>query len=203
MMDIILWAMRYHPDHKQQTRELVLAEAGKEIRKQGPHKISVASIMKRAGLTHGGFYAHFESKDAMLAAAIEQMFDGSRDRWVTATLDRSPEDGLATYVDWYLAPAHRDSRESGCTVAALASDLPRLSPACQKSYAEGSRRIISRMAAVLAALGRDEPEALAASVFAEMLGALSLARIETDARRSDAILVGSRRAVKRRLGLRP
>jgi TetR/AcrR family transcriptional repressor of nem operon len=196
-------AMRYHPDHKQQTRDRVLAEAGKAIRKDGPHKISVASIMERAGLTHGGFYAHFDSKDAMLVAAIDKMFDGSRDRWVGATLDRSPTDGLRAYIDWYLSAAHRDSRESGCTIAALASDLPRLSPACQKAYAEGARRIVARMVAILAELGHDDAEATATSAFAEMLGALSLARIETDPRRADAILIGARRSVKRRLGLKP
>ncbi|HEX4422283.1 MAG TPA: TetR/AcrR family transcriptional regulator [Kofleriaceae bacterium] len=193
--------MRYQVDHKEKTRSLVLAEAGKAIRKDGPHRVSVAAVMKRAGLTHGGFYAHFGSRDAMLVAAIEQMFDTSRDRWVRETLDRSPADGLSAYVDWYLSKAHRDAREAGCVIAALASDLPRLSAPCQKAYAEGARRIIGFLSAHLTTLRRPDPDDLARSVLAEMVGALSLARIEIEPRRSDAILAASRTSVKRRLGI--
>src|SRR3954468_1809193 len=116
--------MRYSADHKAHTRQTVLAEAGKAIRKVGPHQVSVAEVMKRAGLTHGGFYAHFKSKDAMLVAAIEQMLEAARVRWLTLTSDLPPKDGLAKYINWYLSKEHRDAREVGCTVAALASNLP-------------------------------------------------------------------------------
>jgi TetR/AcrR family transcriptional regulator, transcriptional repressor for nem operon len=193
--------MRYRTDHKEATRAKVLSEAGKAIRKEGPHRISVASIMKRAGLTHGGFYAHFPSREAMLVAAIQQMFDAGRDRWVRETLDRTPAEGLAAFIDWYFSKVHRDSRESGCAIAALASDLPRLTPPCQAVYAEGARRMIRNISTVLVELKRPDAEELAISAAAEMVGALSLARVETDAKRSDAILATARASVKRRLGV--
>jgi len=70
--------MRYTTDHRQETRARVLAEASKEIRANGPHGVAIVGIMKRAGLTHGGFYAHVRSKDARVAAAIGTMFDNAR-----------------------------------------------------------------------------------------------------------------------------
>lgn len=193
--------MRYDADHKAKTRALVLAEAAKAIRKDGPHQVSLAGVMKRAGLTHGGFYAHFRSRDALLVAAIQQMFDSGRDRWIRNTLDRSPAGGLNAYINWYLSKPHRDNREAGCALAALASDLPRLSAPCRNAYAEGTRRQIALVAAHLAALRRSDPDALAASVWAELVGGLSLARIEIAPRRSDAILAACRRSLVRRLGI--
>ena len=200
--------MRYSADHKEQTRQTVLAEAGKAIRKDGPQGVSVAEVMKRAGLTHGGFYAHFKSKDAMLAAAIEQMFESARDRWHKLTEGLEPREAFAKYVDWYLSKEHRDAREVGCTVAALASDLPRLSAQCQKAYAAGARRMTDRFAGLLEQLGHGNnddklgdrtAEELAVSVVAELVGTLSLARAEPDAKRSDAILRIGRESLKSRL----
>jgi len=89
--------MRYQPDHKEKTRRRVLEEATKAIRRQGPHRLGVARVMKQAGLTHGGFYAHFSSKDALVSAAIAAMFEGTLDRWTRATHDRPPEAGLAAF----------------------------------------------------------------------------------------------------------
>src|SRR6202000_1221206 len=70
--------MRYEPEHKQQTRAKILRVASRAIRARGPHRVAVADVMARAGLTHGGFYAHFKSKDDLVAAAIEAMFATSR-----------------------------------------------------------------------------------------------------------------------------
>ncbi len=201
MTCIILFEMRYSAEHKQETRERVLAEAGKAIRREGPHRVSVGTVMKRAGLTHGGFYAHFKSKDAMLVAAIDQMFDTSRDRLIKAAFEHPPAEAIARYVDWYLSPAHRDAREVNCPVAALASDLPRLSPACQKAYGAGTRRMTAWLASVVEKLGRPEPETLAISVLAELVGAVSLARAETDPTRSAEVMATSRASVRRKLGL--
>src|SRR2546426_10139608 len=107
--------MRYHPDHKEKTRRRVLEEATKAIRRQGPYRLGVAGVMKQAGLTHGGFYAHFSSKDALVSAAIGAMFDGALERWTRATHDRPPEAGLAAYIESYLSaetPRHQGRRVS-------------------------------------------------------------------------------------------
>src|SRR5256885_6514645 len=118
--------MRYQPDHKEKTRRRVLEEAPKAIRRQGPHRLGIARVMKQAGLTHGGFYAHFSSKDALVSAAIAAMFDRTLERWTRATHDRPPEAGLAAYIESYLSAEHRDTQSGGCPLDALASDLPLL-----------------------------------------------------------------------------
>jgi len=193
--------MRYDSEHKQKTRAKVLKAAAKAIRAEGPHQIGVADVMAQAGLTHGGFYAHFASKDDLVAAAIGQMFEEARERFLHETHDRAPADALRAYIDFYLSPGHRDARRSGCPVAALASDLPRLSKAALDRFADGSRHMRESLASKLELLGHSDAGREASSVQAELLGALSLARVEPDAKRSDAILADSRRAIKRRLKL--
>lgn len=193
--------MRYDADHKQQTHRRVLKEAAKAIRAQGPHKIGVAQVMAKAGLTHGGFYAHFKSKDDFVTQAIGQMFEESRGQ-LSRTLDgHSPAEGLAAYVDFYLSASHRDSRTSGCPLPFLAADAPRLTPSSREGYAQGVAMLEGRLAAVLADMGHADAADLAGSVLAEMVGAVGLARAEPDPERSDAILARSRQALKRRLGL--
>ena len=103
--------MRYSSDHKAETRERVLKEAANEIRAKGPDNVAVSGIMARAGLTHGGFYAHFPSKDALVKEAIGTMFADARARSDKIDADGDPRDVLRAYVDFYLSPAHRDRRE--------------------------------------------------------------------------------------------
>jgi TetR/AcrR family transcriptional repressor of nem operon len=193
--------MRYDSEHKQRTRERVLTEAAKAIRAEGPHRIGVAGIMAKAGLTHGGFYAHFASKDELVLAALERMFDDARGRVERTTDGKPAAEGLSAYVDWYLSPAHRDARGAGCPMPALAADLPRLELDARTAFGERVASLTARLSAMLAELGREDPEEDAASMIAEMVGALSLARAEPDEVRSEAILSRSRRSVKRRLGL--
>jgi TetR/AcrR family transcriptional repressor of nem operon len=200
-MMLIIQCMRYPADHKRETRDRVLAEAANQIRAHGPLGVGVADIMKRAGLTHGGFYAHFKSKDALVAAAIAEMFEAARTLWQRTTETRSASSGLATYIDSYLSAEHRDARESGCPIAALASDVPRLPNLCRRAHAEGTRNLTERIAHTLRELGHRDADALAASVMAELVGALSLARVEPDESRSNAILAASRRSLRARLGL--
>ena len=195
--------MRYDAEHKQKTRAKVLEVAAKAIRKDGPEGIGVASVMAEAGLTHGGFYAHFRSKEDLVDAAIGQMFEESRARVQHEMGGLSPAEGLGAYIDFYLSKRHRDARGAGCPVAALASDLPRLTDDTRLLFAEGTRRLAASMSEKLSAMGHQNPDALARSMVSELVGALSLARVETDAARSDAILDDSRRSLKQRLGLEP
>lgn len=193
--------MRYSPEHKQKTRERVLAEAARAIRAEGPHQIGVAGVMAKAGLTQGGFYAHFASKDDLVAQTIDHMFDESRAKWIRETEGKSAKDGLGAYIDFYLSTGHRDARSAGCALPFLASDLPRLPEDARRRFAAGVERLRGRLAGQLAELGREDPQADASSMLSELVGALSLARAEPDPQASDAILDRSRRAVKRRFGL--
>ena len=193
--------MRYDSEHKQKTRERVLDAAAGAIRASGPERVGVAGTMAEAGLTHGGFYAHFDSKDDLVSAAIGHMFEQARARFVRETEGRDARTGLRAYVDFYLSPAHRDARRAGCPIAALASDLPRMAAKQRRHFSAGSERLVEALAALLRQTGRADPVADARSTFAELLGALSIARIESDAARSDEILASSRTAIKHRLGL--
>lgn len=205
MMFIILnWqvpAMRYDPEHKEKTRDKVLKAAAKAIRAHGPHRIGVAGIMSKVGLTHGGFYAHFESKDDLVAAAIGQMFEQARQRFDGEVKDLPPGEALTAYIDFYLSVGHRDARSSGCPIPALAADLPRLDNAARVRFSKGVAGLTGRVEERVEQLGLPQPAALARSVVAEMVGALSLARAEPDAERSDAMLEDSRALLKARLGL--
>jgi TetR/AcrR family transcriptional repressor of nem operon len=194
--------MRYDTEHKQKTRARVLEEAAKAIRAEGPLKVGVAEVMAKAGLTHGGFYAHFDSKDELVTEAIGQMFREARGRLEPVEdQDRPATDRLLAYVNYYLSRTHRDLRTAGCPLPFLAADAPRLPEASRALYGAGAARLSGIIAGLLAEMGRPEPEALASSVLAEMVGALGLSRADPDPERADLILKRSRAAVKQRLGL--
>ncbi|HEX3915741.1 MAG TPA: TetR/AcrR family transcriptional regulator, partial [Caulobacteraceae bacterium] len=194
-------AMRYEPDHKEETRQKVLRAAARAIRAEGPHKIAVAKVMARAGLTHGGFYAHFASKDDLVAAAIDQMFVEAKSRHMLETAGRDPASALGAYIDFYLGQEHRDARATGCPMPALAADLPRLTDTARARFAAGVQGLRERIATLLAGLKATDPDAEASSMIAELVGALSLARAEPDPAASDLILTRSKAALKRRLNL--
>lgn len=179
----------------------MLAAAASAIRTLGPHKVTVAGVMSGAGLTHGGFYEHFDSKDDLIAEAIRAMFAGALARLEAFVTDASPQQTLRGYITWYLSPDHRDARQKGCPLAALAADLTRLGATAREQAAEGHARVIDRFAGVLEAAGHPEPLPLALSVMAEMLGALSSARALGEGPRSDAALAASRDHLLARLGL--
>ncbi|MGH8080248.1 MAG: TetR/AcrR family transcriptional regulator, partial [Lysobacter sp.] len=106
--------MRYDSEHKLKTRERVLAVAAEAIRDQGPHRVGVAAVMSEAGLTHGGFYAHFASKDELITAAIDHMFLDARGRFDRyASSDKPPAQVLSGYIDFYLSRGHRDAMGKG------------------------------------------------------------------------------------------
>jgi TetR/AcrR family transcriptional repressor of nem operon len=190
--------MRYDTDHKERTRARVLSAAARSILAEGPHRIGVADIMGKVGLTHGGFYAHFASKDELVIAAIELMFDEALANLQRLTRGKAPAEALAAYIGWSLSPRHRDARETGCPMAALSADLPRLGSAARQRFGRGADRLIAGLAMLLSALGHADAERLAASAFAEMIGALLLAR-GSEPRASEAILEGSRVRLKARL----
>ena len=193
--------MRYDADHKQKTRERVLKAAAKAIRADGPHKIGVAAVMAEAGLTHGGFYAHFESKDDFVAAAVGQMFVEGRARLDRAMEGRAPCEGLAAYLDFYLSAGHRDTRTAGCPLPFLSADAPRLAAPSRARFAQGVADLTDRIGAILASLDHPDAEETAGSMLSEMVGAVALARAEPDPVRSDAILARTRVSLTRRLGL--
>ncbi len=193
--------MRYDSEHKERTRARVLKEAAKAIRAEGPHRVGVAGMMAKAGLTHGGFYAHFASKDDLVVAAMSQMFEEASAKFDRLTAGKPPAAALRAYIDFYLSRQHRDARDTGCPLPSLSADLPRLGVAARQQFAAGVAGLTARVEGLLSTLGRPNPEMLASSLLAEMVGALSLARGVGDPKQSDAILKASRVTLKLRLKL--
>jgi TetR/AcrR family transcriptional regulator, transcriptional repressor for nem operon len=171
--------MGHSQAEKAQSRERILAEASRQIRREGLESVSVGALMKSVGLTHGGFYGHFESRAALLEEALQRaLLEGEAN--VEAA---GPGKDFPSLVRGYLSRAHRDARDSGCAVAALVSDAARAE--------DGARAIMTRhvesfIAAVAGALDGDEERAIVA--VSAMVGALALSRAMADSPRSDAIL---------------
>src|SRR6202008_1974917 len=134
--------MRYADTHKNETHARLVRIAGTALREKGPEGISVAQVMREAGLTHGGFYAHFKSKDALIVEALDGVFAGAKRKFLRAIEGLPPRHALATYVDFYVSPRHRDDRANGCPVTALNSDLPRQSKAVRKAFDGGLRSMV-------------------------------------------------------------
>jgi TetR/AcrR family transcriptional repressor of nem operon len=122
-------AMRYDAEHKARTRQKVLTVAKQAIRRDGLANLGVAAVMKDAGLTHGGFYAHFASRDALIDAASRTCWRGpGRGSCGSPTVCRCAV-ALATYLDMYLSVGHRDSTTFLCPLPILTTDMKRLEPA--------------------------------------------------------------------------
>lgn len=191
--------MRYSSAHKAETRERVLKEAAKEIRERGPDNVAVAGIMARAGLTHGGFYAHFASKDALVKEAIGTMFADARRRTERIDAQENPRAVLRAYVDFYLSPAHRDGRDRGCPLPTLSGDFARSKTETRERFGAGVVGIAGRLAAPLEQLGYPEGEAHA--LLAQLVGGVALARAVGDAALSDSLLADTHASIVARYGL--
>jgi TetR/AcrR family transcriptional regulator, transcriptional repressor for nem operon len=178
---------------KEDTHERIVDAAARAIRRHGYAGVGVADVMKDAGLTHGGFYAHFESRDALLVEALEragrQSFESMR-----RAADRRVAHGqseLRAFVENYLAEGNLATLDTGCPVAALGSDMPRQSQAVREASALRVRRLISSVRVVLPEAARG-----AASVVASTLvGSVQLARALGDNAEGRAVLAATRKAI--------
>jgi TetR/AcrR family transcriptional repressor of nem operon len=193
--------MRYSDTHKSETHAKLVRLAAKALRAKGPEGLAVAELMQAAGLTHGGFYAHFKSKDALLVEALEGVFEESKRTFQSVTDGLPPRDALARYIDLYVSPAHRDNRSRECPIAALNSDLPRQSKKFRATFDSGLRALLNRLTDLIKAADINDSEALAASVQSAMAGAVAVSRTISDRRFSDELLKSACASIKARLGL--
>jgi TetR/AcrR family transcriptional repressor of nem operon len=163
--------------------------------------VGVAEIMAEAGLTHGGFYAHFPNKEALVAAAVEEAFGQSRRRFARMTEGMSPDEALTAFVDAYVSTDHRDHPQRGCPISTLANDLPRQGAMVRDAFDTGVASLIARIEAWLPEQDLPERRTLASSLMAEMAGAVALARAVSDEVLAEALLSASRARIKARAGL--
>src|SRR6201993_5629271 len=124
--------MRYKAEHKTRTRDRIVRNAARKLRAEGLSGPGVASVMKASGLTVGGFYKHFRSKDELLAEAIAEGFSESGEKLYSALQNFPREDRWKELVRLYLSPEHCDHPDSGCPIAALAPEMGRTKLAVRK-----------------------------------------------------------------------
>lgn len=173
--------MGHSQAEKAQSRERILAEASRQIRDGGLQSLSVGALMKSVGLTHGGFYGHFESRDALIAEALERALVEGEAK-ASANGPGAPV-SFPEIVRGYLSRSHRDARDSGCAVAALVSDVARADVAPRSVMTEHVETFFETVAQ---SLGGDDDSAIVA--VSAMVGALALSRVAADPKRSDVIL---------------
>lgn len=185
--------MRVSRDQMQANRLRILDSASRLFREKGFDAVSVAEVMKAAGLTHGGFYGHFDSKDDLIAQAIGHIFtcqeDGSGD--------------MGAYLNAYLSSQHRDSVGEGCPTAALVADIRRQTPAARLAMTEGFRSQIDRIARAVTQPGASDARRQAIGAWAAMVGAVVIARATDDPALSGEILDETRLWIEESLGRTP
>ena len=186
---------------KERTRARILDAAARAMREHGPDGIGVAALMKRAGLTHGGFYAHFENRDDLVAHAVDRMFADSADMLERHLNAGDVRQGLGALIDLYLSDEQRLAADQGCPLPGLSGSAARLPTAARHRLTDGITAFRVALERALDALGAHEPAALASSVLSELVGAMALARALDHSDAASATLAASRDQIKRRLGL--
>lgn len=178
--------MRYHPDHKGESRQKIVQAAATQFRRDGINSVGVVPLMKAAGLTHGAFYTHFESKEALVEAVLAEGVDENFELLSQA----AQSGGLAALVETYLSPEHRDSPEMGCPAATLGPELARHSKESRRAFSRCLDRTLKLVEKQLPHPDRDVVQA----IFSTMVGSLVLARTVTDRKASDSFLATGRAA---------
>jgi TetR/AcrR family transcriptional repressor of nem operon len=187
--------MRYSREHKQETHARIVKKASVRLREKGAHGIGVADLMKEAGLTHGGFYAHFDSREALVIEAFGYAMDRANEHWRKIAERTAPEKRLATIVESYLTPVHRDDPGHGCAVPTLGAEIARESPKTRKAFAAKLEQMIDMLADQMPDLPRKAARKQAMATLATMIGTLVASRIAGSGEFSDEILSAGREAV--------
>ncbi|HEY4317508.1 MAG TPA: TetR/AcrR family transcriptional regulator [Herbaspirillum sp.] len=182
-------------------RAAIEAVAVQLFQEQGIDGVSVAEIMGAAGLTHGGFYGHFDSKDALAEAACFKAFEQSAARRAEkiARHDRDPAAALADITDIYLGSDHRDHPGTGCPALALAGDVAREAAGkpVRTAYVQSLKQMLATFAELAAATSASEPEQAAQMRLALLVGTLTLARATAGDPLSDAFLEAGRKLARK------
>jgi TetR/AcrR family transcriptional regulator, transcriptional repressor for nem operon len=186
--------MRYSREHKQETHSRIVRKASVRLREKGAHGVGVADLMKEAGLTHGGFYAHFDSREALVIEAFAYAMDRSMERWKKTFEQIPPDKRLAMIVDTYLTPLHRDDPGHGCAVPTLGAEIARESPKTRKAFSAKLEQMIDMMAEQMPDATGKTARKRAAATLATMMGTLVLSRIAGSSEFSDEILAAGREA---------
>ena len=177
--------VRYGTEHKQATRRRIIETAGRWLKRDGIDGSGVATLMADAGLTNGAFYAHFASKDDLVATTVADQLREQRESLSAVAPGRA---GVEQYVRAYLSAGHRDNPADGCPSAALLDEIGRSTDAVKRAYTDGLLAVIDDIAARLAPDDPPSARAKTLSIFALMAGTLQLSRALADKQLANDVL---------------
>jgi TetR/AcrR family transcriptional repressor of nem operon len=177
--------VRYGKDHKQATRQRIVEAAGRRFKQDGIDGAGVAAVMSDAGLTNGAFYAHFTSKEDLVANVLADQLRAQRHSVDAEAPDRA---GFEAFIRSYLSAEHRDQCADGCPSAALLDEIARRPAATRQVFTEELMGVIDDIAARLDPTDAEAARTDALTVFGMMIGTLQLARALTDRDLSDQLL---------------
>jgi AcrR family transcriptional regulator len=189
---------RYGTEHKATTRRAIVEASGRRFKLDGIDGSGVTTLMKDAGLTNGAFYAHFSSKDELVATTIAHQLELQRASLLAVAVDR---EGVEAFVRFYLSPEQRDDRGGGCPSAALLDEVARCSDATRAAYTAGITAMVEDIAAVLAPNDPASARHRTWSTVSLLIGTLQVARALDDQSLSDAVLGHGVDSAMRLLGL--
>lgn len=169
--------MRYQPEHKAEIHQKIVKDAARRVRTEGLAGAAVSAVMRDTGLTHGGFYKHFPSKDELLIEALAEAFREIADHLAQAAQDSEPGAGWRAIVKTYLTPEHADHAEWECPLAALGSELARADPAMKARIFAELAKYRSRMLPFMPGRRTADKERTFFAIFSTMIGAVELARV--------------------------
>jgi TetR/AcrR family transcriptional repressor of nem operon len=171
--------MRVSKETMAEHREKIIESAAARFRERGFDGISVADLMNEAGLTHGGFYGHFSSKEELMELASARAMEKAAARW-EKVMNASVEEPVKAFVEYYLSQQHRDRPGSGCLFAALGTDIARQPVSLRKVVTDGVQKLFGILARVTPGATKAARRKKAIATFASLLGGVVLARITDD-----------------------
>ncbi|MEM7203935.1 MAG: TetR/AcrR family transcriptional regulator [Planctomycetota bacterium] len=183
---------RYSPEHKTSTRRRIVRCAARLFRAKGYAGAGVEAVMRSAGLTHGGFYAHFRSKHALFAEAVRHAVLSSGATIEAGLDDAEPAAWLIEFVTRYLSDEHRRALRDGCPLPSLLAEVDRAPKTVKTAFLEAGQQRVASLAARYAALGAAEPEAEAMATFSALAGAMAMARAMPDAEDAERAMAATR-----------
>jgi TetR/AcrR family transcriptional repressor of nem operon len=172
--------MRYHPAHKVEIHQKIVKDASRRVRAKGLTGAAVSAVMQDAGLTHGGFYKHFGSKDKLLVETLSEAFREIAETLVRAAEQSPPGAGWKAIVRAYLSPEHCGHPEHGCPLAALAPELGRAGKAMKVEIFGELIKYKGRMLPFMPGRRAADKERAFFAIFSTMIGAVAIARILPD-----------------------
>ena len=181
-------------EQKLRTRKQIVEVASRGLLRTGANGMSVANLMKLAGLTHGGFYLHFESRDDLVIEAFALAMDRTVSRW--KKLKEKEPVGIEEIIEWYLSESHRDAPAQGCALPSLGADIARWRPRAREVFSTKLEEMIDALAFWLSQESEKDRRRVAIGALATMLGSIVLARATADKALSNDILEAGRWAVR-------